>query len=293
LHLIKFLGIAFRFHPLFIMIMISSVVTGYFIELITLFGIVFVHEMGHVAAAKGFGWKIIDIRFLPFGGVATVDEQGKNSAWEEMIVAAAGPLQNGIMIGLTLMMQGLGFWDAEWGAYFIQANLFIGLFNLLPILPLDGGKIMQSLLSLWLNYYHVIVSCTWISLIISILVVGVSIVQFNTVGIQLNLLMVGLFLLFSNGYHLRNIPFLYIRFLMNREFRVKSMMARGIVAQPIIVRQTKYIGEIVRMLRRERYHLIYIINDQGVVQAVLPEQQIIHKYFTENSAKSAVSELFM
>lgn len=273
--------------------MITSVITGYFIELLTLFGIIFIHELGHVAAAKGFGWRIKEVHFLPFGGVAVVDELGTISAWEEMIVALAGPLQNGIMVGLALIMHGLGLWDADWGSYFIQANVMIGLFNLLPVLPLDGGQVMQSILSLWLNYHRTIVYCTWLSLTINLLFIVVSILKFHTAGIQLNLLMIGLFLLYANWYHLRNIPFHYLRFLMNREFRVLKMIERGVLAQPIIVKKSKNIGDIVHLFMREKYHLIYVINEAGAIQAILPEQQIIRKYFTEKKPRSAVSELFM
>lgn len=287
------MGISFRFHPLFIMVMLSSVITGYFLELMTLFAIVLIHELGHIAAAKGFGWRIREVQFLPFGGVAVVDDQGTFSAWEEMLVALAGPLQNGIMIGLAVVMHSFGLWESDWGSYFIQANMMIGLFNLLPVLPLDGGKIMQSLISLMLNYHRTIVYCTWISLVISTLIIVFSVLQIYTVGIQLNLLMVGLFLFYVNWYHRRNIPYQYLRFLMNREDRVSKMIERGVAAQPIIVKKSKKIGEIVHLFMREKYHLIYIINELGILQEVIPEQQIVQKYFTEKVSRSAVSDFFM
>jgi stage IV sporulation protein FB len=273
--------------------MMTSLLTGYFIELITLFGIVFIHEMGHVAAAKGLGWRIKEVQLLPFGGVVEVDEQGNISAWEETIVALAGPLQNGIMVLFAIMMHKWGGWNNEWSSYFMQANLMIGLFNLLPVLPLDGGKIMQSFFSLLFNYYRTILYCTWLSITMSILIIVVSILQFSSVGIQLNLLMIGLFLLFANGYQLRNIQYQYIRFLMHREIRASKMIERGINAHPIIVQRSEKIKEIMRLFMREQYHLIYVINERGVIQAVFSEQQIIKKYFAENKPGSAVSDLFM
>lgn len=56
--------------------LLISVLTGYFIETVTLFGIVFIHEMGHVVAAKSFGWRVKEVQLLPFGGVAVVEEPG-------------------------------------------------------------------------------------------------------------------------------------------------------------------------------------------------------------------------
>ena len=81
----------------------ASIVTGYFVELITLFAIVFVHELGHVAAARGFGWNVLEVKLLPFGGVAEVEEAGSLPSKEEAIVAIAGPLQN-LWMGITRMV---------------------------------------------------------------------------------------------------------------------------------------------------------------------------------------------
>jgi len=266
---------------------------GYFIELATLFGIVFIHELGHIAAAKGLGWRIKEVQFLPFGGVAEVEEQGTVSAWEEIFVAIAGPIQNFVMIGLAFVMQYFGIWDNEWGAYFIQANVIIGLFNLIPIFPLDGGKIMVAISSLMLNYRFTVTYCTWLSLVMSVLIIAVSLYRFQSNGIQLNLLMIGLFLLYANIYHLKNIPYHYIRFLMNRQLRNSKMIEKGYVAQPIIVKDSQKIAEVVHLFMREKHHLIYVLNDSGLIQNALTEQQIIKRYFTKNKRMSAVSELFM
>ena len=78
--------------------MIGCAFTGYFLEAITLFGIVLIHELGHLTAAKGFGWRVQEVQLLPFGGVLIVDELGTTSTREELIVALAGPLQHVWMI---------------------------------------------------------------------------------------------------------------------------------------------------------------------------------------------------
>lgn len=291
--LIKLFGIPFRFHPLFLMIMILSFLTGYFIELLTLFSIVFVHELGHVFAAKHFRWRIREVQMLPFGGVMAADEQGTVSAKEEMIVALAGPLQNALLIVLALVLQSLGWWDGSWTQYFIEANMMIGCFNLLPVMPLDGGRIMLSLLSYPLNYYESIVWSTWLSLILSGLLILASFVTIQTTGIQLNFLLIGLFLFYSNIYQLRHVQYHYIRFLVNRELRAVEMIDAGVRAQPIVVRQSHYIRDIIHMFMRERYHLIYVIDERGAIEAVLPEQRLIQRFMLEKKPGSAVSALFM
>lgn len=273
--------------------MMITVVTGYFIELLTLFAIIFIHELGHAAAAKGFAWRITEIQLLPFGGVAVVEELGTVPVWEEIIVALAGPLQNGFMIIFALVMQKLGVWNDAWSEYFIQANMIIGLFNLLPILPLDGGRVMQSLFSLWINYYQTLRYGSWLSIMMSSIMILGACLHMNSLGIRFNLLMIGCFLLFSNIFQYRNLHYQFIRFLMNRAIHASALCENGAIAVPIVVKKTSRIKEIIRLFMREQYHLIYVVNEQGIIQVVVPEQKIVTHYLVDKKRSSAVSDLFM
>lgn len=120
--------------------MLASVITGHFLELLTLFAIVFIHEWGHVAAAKWFGVHVLSVQLLPFGGVAVMEDTAYLNAGREMMIALAGPLQNGLLIGCAWLLHAAGLWDGPYYDYFVQGNVLIALFNLLPVLPLDGGR---------------------------------------------------------------------------------------------------------------------------------------------------------
>ncbi|GIP31370.1 M50 family metallopeptidase [Paenibacillus sp. J2TS4] len=289
----KWLGTRYRLHPLFVVMMLLSLITGYFLELLTLFGIVFIHELGHVFTAKSFGWNVTEVRLLPFGGVAVVEESGNVPAREELIVALAGPLQNVWMALFALFIMAMGGSDPEWWVYFMKANLLVGAFNLLPILPLDGGKIMQASLSYLLPYHRTLFITTVISLIMSVGLVVIAMLPWSGGGIQLNLLVIGLFLLYSNWYGYRHLPFQYIRFLMSRHDRFAAHWMRGAIAQPIIVSGSHRVPEIIRLFMREQYHLIYIMSERGVIRHVVPEQRLIDLYFSEKKRNYAISDLFV
>ncbi|WP_240761987.1 M50 family metallopeptidase [Paenibacillus thalictri] len=286
-------GIRLRFHPLFSVMLLLSVVTGYLTEMLILFGIVLIHELGHAAAAKSLGWRIREIQLLPFGGVAETEELGTVPAWEEMVVAIAGPLQNAVMIVIALLIEWTGLWPSVWWSYFIEANLIIACFNLLPVLPLDGGKIVQCLMSYWMPYHRAILYCTWLSFTVSALTTIAALLHIGTQGIKLNLLVIGLFLLYSNWYAYRGIPYHFVRFLMSRELRSGSLLLRGALAQPIVVNGRRRVADILRLFVRDKYHLIYVIDESGRIHAVLPEQRLLHTYFIDKKPGCAVSELFM
>jgi stage IV sporulation protein FB len=283
--LIKWRGIAISFHPFFVIIMLMSVLTGHFLELLALFTIVFVHEMGHVFAARMHDIKVLSVQMLPFGGVAVMEDAGNLTAGREIVIALAGPLQNLMLIGASLLLHAIGIWDGPFLSYFIQSNLLIALFNLLPILPLDGGKISQALCSLVMPYYATLLWSYRISLLFSVLLVAYSFLPLwlGLGGMQLNLLLIGLFLLYSNLMDYRNIPYRFIRFLVNRDRSFSRHLLNGTLAQPIVAEKTKPLDHILRLFKREKYHFIYVMNQQGNIVAVVPEQRVISSFLQGGS----------
>lgn len=271
--------------------MAIAVAAGYFLELLTLFGIVLIHELGHMAAAKSFGWRIRSVQLLPFGGVVESEESGTVPAREEIIVALAGPAQHVWMIAMAPLFVHMGLWDAVWANYFIEGNLMIGLFNLLPIPPLDGGRILQALVSYWISYHRTLTLCAGTGMILSGGMALAAMLFTGSGGIRLNLLAVGLFLLASNWYGYRNRTFHFFRFLLGREFRSSRLIAGGTIARPIVVPMHKTVWEIIRMYMRERYHLIYVMGERGRIRAVLPEQLLTVSYLRDKNARGAVSDL--
>jgi stage IV sporulation protein FB len=289
----RWFGITLRVHPLFSIVMLLSIAGGYFIEMATLFGIVLVHEMGHVIAAKGLGWRVKEVLLLPFGGEVVVEELGSVPIWQEIVVMLSGPLQNVWMILIATLLQWMGLISEQWSMYFIQANMFIAIFNLLPITPLDGGKLLHAILSFWLPYHRVITVSCLLSLFLSLLITAFSLLHVLRGGILMNLLIIGLFLLYSNWYAYKGMSYHFMRFLLHRENALIRLMGRGALAQPIVVNGRHRVTDIVRLFMREKYHVVYVVGERGGISMVLAEQPLLHSYFNESKRGCAISELFM
>lgn len=260
--------------------MIFSVLTGQFLELLTLFTIVFIHEMGHVIAALLAGVTVKSIQLLPFGGVAVIEDHGRLTASREIGIALAGPLQNGLMILMAYGLQQVGYGNSEFLTYFIQANAIIALFNLVPVLPLDGGKVLQAVVSLFLPYYYTLLWSGRVSVAASVLVIIYALLPLGAGGgLRLNIVMIGAFLLYSNLTDHRNLPYRFVAFLMNREAVYEYHLRTGSVARPIVALSAKPLDAILRLFKRNQYHFIYVLNGNGNVVAVVPEQRLISTYF--------------
>jgi Zn-dependent protease/predicted transcriptional regulator len=109
------------------------------------FGSVLAHELGHVFVALRNRIPVRGISLFIFGGVAQIEKEPE-SAGAEFRIAAAGPLVSFLLAGLFFALAQLPFefiaFPASWLA---RINLILGLFNLLPGFPLDGGRIFRAL----------------------------------------------------------------------------------------------------------------------------------------------------
>ena len=130
---------------------------------LSVFVCVILHEFGHALMARKFGVRTHDITMTPIGGIARLERMPEGKG-QEFWVAIAGPMVNFVIVGLTwcgfFLVEGIRlplFSSTLWSvenqppSYFIillLANGYLGVFNLIPAFPMDGGRMLRSLLSL-------------------------------------------------------------------------------------------------------------------------------------------------
>lgn len=115
-----------------------------FKTILILIVVIFFHELGHFLGMLMFGQRNSRILFIPFIGAATLGMDKNITAHQRMVIYFLGPIP-GIILGLLIL-----FTPAGYNALLSQMAvtlLFINYFNLLPIMPLDGGQIVNLFLS--------------------------------------------------------------------------------------------------------------------------------------------------
>lgn len=132
--------------------------TPYLLGLLAALGLflsVLIHELGHALTARAYGVQTREITLWLLGGVAQL-EQIPRARGAEAVIAIAGPIVSVLLSGLFGLLRGLLPSTATEGQFLLGylsfINLSLALFNLLPALPLDGGRILRSLLALYQPY---------------------------------------------------------------------------------------------------------------------------------------------
>lgn len=179
--LLKIKGIDIKVHLTFVLILIWaayrwSVSTGEgmqgaifgIVATLLLFFSVTLHELGHSLQAIKFGVRVKDITLMPMGGLAQMEEIPEEPN-KELRIAIAGPLVNfgtaALLIGIGALLDArallplnelyASLGSASWSgllAYLTSANLMLGLFNLIPAFPMDGGRVLRALLAKKMNH---------------------------------------------------------------------------------------------------------------------------------------------
>ena len=148
-------GIDLYLHPTFLLLLAYTFAFngGLPAALLTaaVFGCVLLHELGHALMARHYGIRTEDITLYPIGGVARLERMPR-SAGPELLIALAGPAVNlviagGLFLGFELAPVGRSNVIGGLLAQLMVINLGLALFNLLPIFPMDGGRVLRALLS--------------------------------------------------------------------------------------------------------------------------------------------------
>jgi stage IV sporulation protein FB len=129
--------------------------------LLLLFACVVAHEFGHIFTARAFGVSTPDVTLLPIGGVARL-ERIPEEPWEEFLIAIAGPLVNVAIAFALVLLAGAHLSPGDLVAVespraslidrLAAVNLFLGVFNMIPAFPMDGGRVLRALLATRLGF---------------------------------------------------------------------------------------------------------------------------------------------
>lgn len=160
-----YLGIPVRVHATFpLILVVYAVAVGlhgtwkdalWAVALVlAVFTCVVLHEFGHILQARKYGIRVRDIVLFPIGGMARAEAIPENSR-QEMAVAIAGPVVSFAIAGLLfggLALRGIPPHGDGFLVELAWVNLALGVFNLVPAFPMDGGRILRGVLGLRMSY---------------------------------------------------------------------------------------------------------------------------------------------
>ncbi|MCP3762595.1 site-2 protease family protein [Domibacillus sp. A3M-37] len=265
-----------RIHPLTWLFGSAAAATGLFLEAICIGLILLIHELGHAGAAKAMGWRIQKVELLPFGGKLETDEHAGRPLLEEWLVVLAGPFMHVPMLAISFFFLKSGWMDAALYELFFELNAVIFLFNLLPVLPLDGGKMVQLILCAVHPYFIAYKQSIFLSFAVLLFVMGAAVI---TLPFYLQLLLTVSYIAVQLLVMWKEREVMFIRFLTARFYDPVSMR---LLVLPLL--KTDRLLDAVRLFRRNRTHQFHVNGHDE-----LTEEQLLHSFF---GGKKDVQDMF-
>lgn len=276
--LFKFHKLEISLHPFFLLLIFLWILAGLPLQTLFLFILVLGHELTHTLAANVCGLHISKVELFPFGGVGYLTKPLEFNPQKEVIVAGAGPLFN-FIIFLFLWnyrngLYGLPIYpDPSLVTFLIRANLFLLFFNLLPGLPLDGGRVVRALLTARLGLYKATEAAVSAGKCLGAIffLLGLFLSYFDYLNLSLSLM--GIFLYSAAGREQQTAIYTFLRYLLRKEKALKKN--KVLKGEQLVALESTTILEVLKFFKPAKYHQVLVLNQTCRVMDLLSESQLL------------------
>ncbi|MEN6348563.1 MAG: M50 family metallopeptidase [Syntrophomonas sp.] len=267
-------GVSFRLNSFLLLIVIVYCCLGLGREIIAILSAVLIHEIAHTVVALMLDIRIREIELLPFGGQATIEDFTGLEPDKEIYMALAGPF---ISLSLAALFYFLGQKTFGWHTdFFINVNLALGLFNLLPALPLDGGRILRGLLSQVVGYRKSTRLTAFAGQLIALAMCLYGIYQAGTNLSGANYIVIGFFLFWSAHQEGKLLAYSFMRFLVKKKGELST---NGFLpCTQIVGRADVPVKDILKSTRPGSYLMVVIVDDKHRVMGIKTEAELIEGF---------------
>ncbi|MBQ8202406.1 MAG: hypothetical protein IJZ74_11640 [Clostridia bacterium] len=241
---------------------------------------ILLHEGAHALTAAMAGQSPEEIEITPMGAVMRLDDEERLPLIRRMLMLAAGPAMTLLLCNLAVWMTARGMMHAADGRMFFVANIGILMMNLMPVLPLDGGRLLSLLLGQFLRGETVRRIMRTLGMLIGLAsIVGSVYLAWQTGGWNWSLAAAGCFLMYSASTATTTQAMHELKNLMARKLMLETRgyMTLRRVAVPACTPLQRAVRLLVPRALTE-----FCLIDKGTLRSVgiLTEEQVINRYLS-------------
>ncbi|QZY56611.1 M50 family metallopeptidase [Crassaminicella profunda] len=274
MRLIKVYGVDVKVNVLLCIVFFIFFIFGYIENLIISFLVVLLHEGAHIFTAKLLGYRIEKVEIFPFGGVAAIEENLVMNPKHEILIAASGPVFNFIMVFIGYNIFNRFYLTVDGFVFFVHSNLIIGLFNLLPVIPLDGGRIVRAYLAYLIGFKQSTKTVVILSKVISIFLFiwGCYMIKFNKLNSYL--LLLAIFLYIAAHKEQRVAAFIFMKEITQKK---QHLLCNSVLSTKYLTAvKSASVKDVMNQFVPRKYHIITVMDTRCNVIGVLTENDVFN-----------------
>lgn len=283
--IIPFRRTTLHIHPLFPSLILFCLFTGRLTVLWSVLALL-LHESGHLLFMVLLGKTPPQISLTPFGGLMETPQEGFPGR-QMFLIALAGPLFSALGCLLCWLGYTRAFLPDAVTLPFFRANMLLLLFNLLPALPLDGGRMLEAVLSAFLPKQTVQKALLCIAHLFSLFLIFLSLKSAWQGQYQFAPAYAGAYLMYAAGTESKKSPMRYYSSLVGRRTGPRTAYP----VQQLAVPGTAPLYTLPPRLKDNCYHLMHIIGEDGMQLLGTLTDQDVCSLLMENGSMTALQAL--
>lgn len=283
-------GFTFKVNPLFLCLLAVFVLLGRGVEVLLAFGLVAIHELVHILAARRAGYPVKRLELFPFGGVVEYGGLLAMDPGREIWISLVGPLFNLIAAaGIFALL----YFEIISAYYYINLllhyNLLLGAFNLLPALPLDGGRILRGIFTSRFGFRR----GTEIAIKVTKVLAGCGMVAGLLALIwqhsNLWLLLLSFFVYGAVLREQKQVIYRLMGYLTQRKDFLRGLRIKPVSQQ--VVSADLPVRKVITSLLPGKYNMFLILGEDFSLQGRISETKIINTFFELEDSDTRIGKL--
>ncbi|ADL07515.1 site-2 protease family protein [Thermosediminibacter oceani] len=265
-------GIKVKLHFLFLLVVTAGILSGFFAEVAAALLALAVHEASHIFTARMLGIAVDELELLPFGGRMKLKYFYYSTCEEEIMIILAGPMGNLAFAALFISMIFQNIIPRETGYLFIKYHLALGLFNLLPALPLDGGRIFMLWLSQMVSFISAVRIAARAGKALALFLLSLFVATAFEARYNLSFLVAGIFLFLSAAGEEKHASILFISHIARKK---ENLLKRGLLPmQALVALAGVPVKQILYRFNPQNFYLVYVVDNRWKLKKCLTETEI-------------------
>jgi len=233
------------------------------------------HELGHMAAAGRYGIRPSYVSITPVGLTAAIYDRGSSGS-VLILIYIAGPSVNLVLFAASSLAASVLPQMRENLELLSITNLLLAVFNLLPAFPLDGGRILQQLLSGRIGLLAAGRAVNVLAWLLSVAILVAGTFQFFMTGGNISLLMIGIYIPVILKDARMESAFMNIRRIL---YRRAKLTKKGVYpVRDLVVLSSTRVGELLNNMDFDRFHIIYVLDDDMRITGTFTEKEIMDAF---------------